>query len=212
MKYYPAFLNLKDKPCIVIGGGEVAERKIKALLDAEASVTVISPELTPSLKELSKKGRIKHISRPYKRGDLEGAFLVIAATSDMEVNRDVYEEASDRPVNVVDVPELCTFIVPSVIRKGDLTIAISTSGTSPALARAIREQLEETIPEEIAEVLDLLRSLRPVLKGSPEILKRIGSRETFRILIEQGKKKAIMYIREILKEQGIEIDGYLQKD
>ncbi len=161
-KYYPVFLNLKDKLCVVIGGGKVAERKILSLLEAGARVKVISPDLTPKLKELFAKGILTWEARAYKKGDLDKAFLVIAATSDPSVQEEIYKEAEEKniPCNVVDKPEYCSFIVPSTIKRGDLVIALSTSGASPALARRLREILEDYFGEEYVIYLKLMRKLR----------------------------------------------------
>jgi len=209
VRYYPVFLNLQGKRCVVIGGGEVAERKVLALLDAGAAVTVISPELTERLAGLKRAGRIEHAERRYQDGDLDGAFVVIAATSDMDVNRKVSKEAGNIPVNVVDVPDLCTFIVPSVIKRGDLTIAVSTSGASPALSRSIREELEEFYTEEFGVFLQYLAGVRRTVTGAdipPEkrtvILKRLGSREVLQILRTEGLQEALRHVQDILDNPG----------
>jgi len=161
-EYYPVFLKLKNKVCVVIGGGKVAERKILGLLAVGAKVKVISPDLTPKLKSLYEKGTFIWEERPYRRGDLTGAFLVIAATNDPSVQEEIFKEAEEKniPCNVVDRPEYCTFIVPSIIKRGDLVIAISTSGASPALARRLRETLEEIFGEEYTLYLNLMRKIR----------------------------------------------------
>lgn len=173
IEYYPVFLNLKDKLCIVIGGGKVAERKVFSLLKTGAKVKVISPNLTPKLQELFEKGKIIWENRTYKKGDLDKAFLVIAATNDPLIQEEIFKEAQEKniPCNVVDKPEYCTFIVPSTINRGDLIIAISTSGASPAIARRLREILEESFGKEYEIYLKLMRKIREkVLKMelSPE--------------------------------------------
>jgi precorrin-2 dehydrogenase/sirohydrochlorin ferrochelatase len=161
-EFFPVFLNLKDKLCIVIGGGKVAERKVENLLIAQAKVKLISPEVTFKLKKLAEEGKIEWEKRVYKKGDLNSAWLVIAATDNPEIQKEVFKEAEEKHIfcNVVDVPELCSFIVPSTIRRGLLTIAISTSGVSPAVARRLRETLEEIIGEEYALYLKLMKDLR----------------------------------------------------
>src|SRR4030065_1234034 len=128
--YYPAFLNLKGKKTVVIGGGKIAERKILVLLKTGANITVISPEITKRIAREKLRGSLKHIPRQYRKGDVKKTFLVIAATDSEEINKKVSEEAPCL-VNVVDTPSLCNFIVPSVIQRGLLTIAISTGGVSP---------------------------------------------------------------------------------
>ncbi|VAX28076.1 Siroheme synthase / Precorrin-2 oxidase [hydrothermal vent metagenome] len=209
MRYYPVFLNLEGKRCIVIGGGTIAERKVLALLDAGAAVTVISPELTERLAGLKRAGQIEHTPRGYQDGDLKGAFIVIAATSDMDVNRKVAGDAGNIPVNVVDVPALCTFIVPSVIKRGKLTIAVSTSGASPALSGSIREELEDLYMEEVGGLLQHLAEIRKTLTESdipPEkrtvILKRLGSREVLHILRAEGLQGALRHIQDMVDHSG----------
>lgn len=157
--YYPAFLNLKNKKCIVAGGGRVAERKILSLLKAGADVTAISPELTQKLEKKKTRGKIRHIPRAYKKGDLKSAFLVVAATNSNAMNKRISKDAPHL-INVVDMPSLCNFIVPSVIRRGPLTIAISTSGASPATAKAIRKELEKLYGPEFARHLNYLGKMR----------------------------------------------------
>lgn len=164
--YYPAFLDLTGRSCVVIGGGEVAERKAGALLKAGARVTVVSPESTAELSRLAERGKIAWRRRLYQPGDLEGAWLAIAATDDPAANQAVAQEAEERHVllNVVDEPALCGFIAPSVVQRGDLTIAISTSGKSPAMARRVREEMERWLPPEYGELLDLAAEVREALR------------------------------------------------
>ncbi|MQG76858.1 MAG: bifunctional precorrin-2 dehydrogenase/sirohydrochlorin ferrochelatase, partial [SAR202 cluster bacterium] len=135
-KYYPVFLNMQGQLCVVIGGGEIAERKVQALLEAGAVVTLIAPECTDGLVAMTSDSSVTWRQRTYETGDLEGAFIAIAATDNRDVNEAVTKEASERntPLNVVDVTDLCTFIAPSVIRRGPVTLAISTGGMGPALA------------------------------------------------------------------------------
>lgn len=171
MRYYPIFLDINDKPCIVVGGGSVAERKVASLLNAGAKVLVISPKLTPALKRLAGKKQISYCPNPYKTGDLKGFFLAYSATNNPLVNKAVFKDAKKQGIllNVVDVPELCNFIVPSVVERGDLLIAISTSGKSPAMAKKIREQLEKKFGMEYAVFLDIMGKVREkVLTESKE--------------------------------------------
>ena len=157
--YYPVFLNLKGKKALLLWGGKVAERKILALLKTDADVTVISPEITKKIEKEKLKGRIKHIRRQYRKGDLKNAFLVIAATDSPDVNEQVSKDAPCL-VNVVDTPHLCNFIVPSVIKRDPLTIAVSTSGISPALSRSIRKELEKMYGSEFSDYLKSLKVIR----------------------------------------------------
>lgn len=168
MKYYPVFLNLTGRPCTVVGGGRVAERKVKGLVACEASVTVISPEITPGLAELHSRGELTWVERSYRAGDLAGAFLVIAATDDTEVQVLVHDEAERLGIllNVADVPDLCGFILPATVRRGDLAVSVSTGGKSPALARKLRLELEKKIGPEYRTLVDILGVLRPVVQGA----------------------------------------------
>ncbi len=144
MKFYPAYLDLRDHPCLVVGGGPVAERKALSLLEAGADVTVVSPDLTSKLKELSRSGKISHRKKMFDEQDLSGAFIVIAATDSPEVNSQVARACKSRHVlvNVASPPDESSFIVPSVVERGELLIAVSTSGASPALSKKIRQELE----------------------------------------------------------------------
>ena len=136
---------IRDR-CVVIGAGIIAQRKVEQLLEANASITLVSPEATDELVALASAGKIRWVERKYARGDLAGAFLAIAATDDTRTNREIHHEAEIEKtlLNVVDVTELCDFIAPSVVKRGAVTIAISTAGSSPALARKIRELMEAT--------------------------------------------------------------------
>ncbi len=165
--YYPAFLDLRGKRCLVVGGGSVAVRKANDLVTAGASVCVISPDADPMLRALSQERVLELIEREYRVGDLAGARLVISATDDPEVNRAVATEAQRAGawVNVVDDPPLCDFIVPAVVRRGDLVVAVSTGGKSPAMARALRQELEALLGPEYEAALDIVHRLRAELRG-----------------------------------------------
>lgn len=160
--YYPIMLNIKGKRCVVVGGGKVALRKVKMLLECGAKVTVISPALHQDLIRLAKDKAIRLIKQDYKPEDLDGAVVLIAATDVEEINRSVAQEAKRRGVlvNVVDDPGNSDFIVPSLLRRGDLTIAISTGGGSPALAKKIRKNLEHLLGKEYAHLLALIKEVR----------------------------------------------------
>ena len=164
--HYPIFLNIRGKRCLVVGGGQVAYRKVKALLEHGAGVKVISPELCPELYELAEAKAIQVAQRDYNSGDLRRAFLAIAATGDAHINQKVAGEARGWGilVNVVDDLESSEFIVPSYLRRGDVTIAISTGGRSPALARKIRTKLEAEFEPEYASLALLLNEVRSELK------------------------------------------------
>ena len=159
---YPAILLLDGRLAVVIGGGPVAERKVRTLREAGAKVRLVSDGVTRRLRDLADSGEIELVERRYARGDLVGAVVAVAATDDEEVNRGVYAEATEAgiPVNVVDNTALCTFIAPSIVRQGDLVVAISTGGAAPALAVRIRERLEREFGEEYARFLELTAELR----------------------------------------------------
>lgn len=165
MTYYPIFLNLQNQPAVVIGGGPIAEGKVQGLLEAGAQVTLIAPKLTPALQALVAAARLTHLPRQYQAGDLAGAFIVIGATNDSAVNAEVWAEATERKqlVNVVDDVPHCNFIAPAILRRGDLTVAISTSGKAPTLAVRLREKLDQLIGEEYARFLELAGTLRAPL-------------------------------------------------
>lgn len=150
---------------MVIGGGKVADRKVRALLEAGANVTVISPALVPELAQLTRERSIQVFERPFRSGDLQGFFLAIAATDDPELNRRIWQEALEQGclINVVDDPQHSNFILPAVVRRGDFTLAVSTGGASPALARRVRERLEREYGPEYGTFTELLAKLRPEL-------------------------------------------------
>jgi siroheme synthase-like protein len=166
--YYPVFLNIEHKKCVVIGGGSVAFRKVKVLREHGADVQVISPDLCPELKELRAQRKISVSSRQYMKGDLASAIIAVAATDDSHLNRKVAQEARREGilVNVVDDPKHSNFIVPSYLRRGDITIAISTGGKSPALARKIRARLEKDFGDEYTSLVLLISEVRSELKRS----------------------------------------------
>lgn len=161
-QYYPMMVDLAGRRCLVVGGGPVAERKVRALVEVGAEVIVVSPTLNPGLKGLKREGRIVHRRRRYRAGDLARSFLVFGATNDPEVNGRLADEAKTAGVlaNLADSPASSTFLVPATLRRGDLVIAISTEGNSPALARKIREDLESVYGEEYAELLRVLEQVR----------------------------------------------------
>lgn len=162
MPLFPMFVDLKGRKCTCIGGGRVAERKIEALLDFEADITVISPDVSERVELLDRSGLIKVIKRKYIEGDIDGSFLVLAATPEREVNNRIYRAAAAANifVNVADSPEECTFIFPSLVKRDEMVIGISTSGSSPALSRKVRENLEKLFPEAFGRVLKVLAEYR----------------------------------------------------
>jgi len=166
MGYYPIFLDLKGRSCLVVGGGEVAERKVRGLLDAGARVTVISPDLTRQLEVWVKEAKLFHEPRHYRPGDLRKYQLAFVATDDRSVNGVVFEEARHLGVwvNAADDPAHCDFILPSVLRRGELAVAVASGGTSPALSRAVREELEAYLTDDYAVLSEIAAEVRQELK------------------------------------------------
>lgn len=205
---YGAFLRLRGKKCVVIGGGRVAERKVRSLLPCEARVTVIAPHLTAWLQEKAAENQILHLARPYQPGDVKDAFFVIAATPSPEVNRAVAEEADacGRLVNVVNQPERCNLMVPSMVRRGPLQIAISTSGLSPAVARRLRGELERLIGPEYLQFLQWMAEARQRLKRTVadeerrgEIMRRLVQSDVLSLLREGDRHEAERRMAEIIE-------------
>ncbi|MEN8206653.1 MAG: siroheme synthase CysG [Pseudomonadota bacterium] len=166
MDYLPIFLKIEDRPCLVVGGGKVASRKVSLLKRAGASITTVSPVLCDELRTLLEQGAITHVARDFQNEDLENCVLVIAATDDEAVNRRVSELAQSRriPVNVVDCPGLCSFIMPSIIDRSPVQIAVSTGGASPVLARLLRARLESYIPAAYGRLAKLVDEYRQQVK------------------------------------------------
>ena len=186
MTLFPLFLKLDGKRCVVAGAGAVAAEKIVSLLRCGARVVVVAPEAAPEVKSLSEAGRIEWRQRRFEPNDLSGTCIAIAATSDREVNRSVFEEASRRSIlaNAVDDPPLCDFFCASIVERGDLQIAISTAGKSPALAQRLRREIDAQLPPGLGQWLDDLGSLRREIlstmpAGEPRkaLLHRLAGRE-----------------------------------
>jgi precorrin-2 dehydrogenase/sirohydrochlorin ferrochelatase len=195
---FPMFLKLEGQPCLVVGAGDVAESKIAGLLEAAAKIRVVAPEATPQVQSWAASGLIEWLSRPCEPSDLDGMFLVIAATSDPELQQNISAEARARGVlcNVVDVPELCDFYYPAVARRGALQIAVSTSGQSPALAQRLRKELEEQFGPEYETWLQQLGEEREKLFAAsmdPEERKRLlhdlASADAFKSFLRKHKPK-----------------------
>jgi precorrin-2 dehydrogenase / sirohydrochlorin ferrochelatase len=201
---------MQARQTVVIGGGQVAARKVEGLLAAGAQVKVISPILIPELQSLADSGVITFAQRSYHEGDLEGAFLVIAATDEISVNHAAWAEANQRGclVNVVDDPEHSTFILPAVLQRGEMSVAVSTGGGSPALARRLRERLEDMIGPEYGTLTELMAELRPeLLAGFPagksrlQAALRIVDSNILQVIQDQGRDAALSYAREKLHQQ-----------
>jgi len=191
MRYYPIFVDIKGRKVVVVGGGGIAQRKVETLLECGANIYLIAEEITDRLKVLIETGKVHYLGQKYYEAALEGAVLVIAATNDLELNRAVSQDAKARNIliNAVDQPEDCTFIVPSVVNRGDLLIAISTSGKSPALARKIRETLETIFDESYATYIELLGKIRETVLAAR--LPQATNRKIFTSIVESEVPDAI---------------------
>jgi len=207
MQHYPVYLDLKDRPCFVIGGCAMAEEKVKGLLAADARVTVISPELTLVLSGLAIEGKIDSIFRRYRRGDLCTAFLVVVVNQPQSVTQAVWGETRGRNVlvNTVDDVPHCDFIAPSIVRRGDLAVAISTGGRAPALAVRLRQKLERELGPEHARFLEIAGMLRaPLARRWPDfetrkaLWYRLVDSDVIHLLRRGSERQAIDRIREIL--------------
>jgi precorrin-2 dehydrogenase/sirohydrochlorin ferrochelatase len=176
MRYYPLFLDIERRLCVVIGGGNVAERKVARLLACGAFVEVVGTSLTPALVALKGEGRIVHRATDYHKDQLRGAFLVIGATDNVAVNEQISRDARAQgiSVNIVDDPARCDFILPSIVERGDLAIAVSTGGKSPALAKKLRMELDGAYGPEYAKLLEILGELREkvIVGGRPSAVNR----------------------------------------
>lgn len=201
-------LDIENRPCVVIGGGLVAERKISSLLNSKADITVISPEATEYISDLAKDGKLHWFKREYKTGDLQGYFIVTIATNDFLLNQKIFQEANLKTqlVNIVDRPDQSNFIVPASIKRGGLQIAISTSGASPGLAKKIRFDLEKQYGVEYEQYLDFLWQMREwIIKNVSDEKNR---RDFFQLILEptyfdrlkEGKKDLVeLTIQELMK-------------
>lgn len=203
--FFPVFLNLQNKRVVIIGGGEVAERKLESLIGAGATITVISPEVTPRLALLAAQHEIEIHRRAYQPGDCEGAAFVFSATDDPEVSRAVFEEAAriGALTNTADQPALCDFIMPAMVRRGDVVIAISTGGTSPGLAARLRQEIEKVVGPEYAQLAELMAGAREEIRqriSDPEIRKAVHYRILDSDIIELLKRNDVAAAERRLKE------------
>ena len=202
LKYYPIFLDIKDKKCVIVGGGEVALRKAERLLDCGAKVLVISPKLSPELAILKDKKLISHIAAQYSGDLIDKAALIIGATDDEKTNAKISQDARSKgiPVNIVDDPKKCDFILPSIVQRGDLAITIGTGGKSPALARHLREELEEKYGSEYEIFLNILGGLRVKMEKNAGV-----GKDWFKSLLAEGildliKNKNMKKVKETVKK------------
>jgi precorrin-2 dehydrogenase/sirohydrochlorin ferrochelatase len=199
MRYYPIHLDIQNRHCLVVGGGGVGTRKVKTLLKCGAKVTVVSPEISDRLQNLAESARLTLKPRPYQTEDIEGMFLVIGASDDETLNRQISSDAERRNTlcNIADRPEKCNFILPSIVRRDDLVITISTSGRSPALAKKLRKKLERRFGPEYGDFLKLMGAIRSKLLSQahePEVHKPLFEQlidSNLIVLIQEGKTEDI---------------------
>ncbi len=208
---YIACLKLKGRNCLVVGGGDVGLEKVEGLLACDGDVTLVAPDAHPELQRLAEEGSITWHRKRYEPGDLEGKFMVIAATNDSEVNIGVYYDAEKRAmlVNVVDVPPLCNFILPAIVRTGPLAIAISTAGASPALAKRMKREISELFGEDYARLAVILNDARgwakstlPTYQDRKEFFEGIVNGEPDPIeLVREGRESEVLELIERHKER-----------
>ena len=201
---YIACLKLKGRNCLVVGGGGIGLEKVEGLLACDATVTLIAPAAVPELEAYAAEGSITWERRAYAPADLEGKFMVIAATDDSEINIGIYEDAEGRAmlVNVVDVPPLCNFILPAIVRSGPLAIAISTAGASPALAKRMKREIADTFGEPYARLAIMLNDARGWAKGT---LPTYQDRKEFFEGIVNGEPDPVELVREGRETEVLEL-------
>ena len=218
MEYYPVNLDIKKQKCLVVGGGRVGTRKVLTLLDCGARVTVVSPDAREKLIELANRGAITLEKRPYRETDLDWMFLVIGTTDYEELNHQISlaAEKLNMLCNIADRPQVCNFILPSIVSRGDLTISISTSGKSPALAKKLRIELEDQFGIEYADLLRLMGAIREKLlkqKHEPEahkhLFEQLISRNLIDMIRDTRKKEIDSLLCEVLGE-GFRFDDLMQ--
>ena len=203
-QYYPIFMDLTAQPVLVVGGGAVALRKVQTLIDHGAYVQIVSPRLLPELRELVDEKTCFWLEKNYSSEDIQEVVLVFSCTEKEAVNAQVANDANahHRPVNVVDDPEKCTFIVPSIMERGDLKIAVSTGGSSPIVAQQVRAELQSLYGQEMAEYLSLLKTWRRLAKKSLPS----ETRKVFWQRVTDGE------VRELIKAQRLtEAEGVVEK-
>lgn len=199
MRYYPAYLDVKERWCLVVGGGQVGTRKVSTLLECGAKVKVISPKVTDQLARLAEQGCIDLVQRDYHSKDLDQVFLVIGATDDQALNRKIHKdaEAAQKLCNIADQPALCNFVLPSIINQGDLSIAISTAGKSPAFAKHLRRRLQAQFGAEYGHMLDLMGNIRK------RLLAEAHAPEEHKPLFEQLIQNGLLDMIKEMDHQGI---------
>jgi siroheme synthase-like protein len=203
VKFYPVFLNLKDRNVLLVGAGETGLQKVQGLFESEARIHVVAPEALPEIVQWAREKRLRWDSRAYSAADLEDKCLVIAATDDPALQKQVASEARAKGlwVNIVDVPPLCDFIAPAVVTQGDIQIAISTGGAAPAIAKLLRKQLEPVIGPEYAQLVRLVREWRPDILKMPKpqrvsLWERVASQTFLNTIRADGLRTAEAQLKE----------------
>ncbi|HXR64641.1 MAG TPA: bifunctional precorrin-2 dehydrogenase/sirohydrochlorin ferrochelatase [Ktedonobacteraceae bacterium] len=213
-KYYPVMLDVRARPALVIGGDRIAAEKAAALAASGAQVSVLSAEFGAEVLSLAERGQVVLRAKNYEPGDLAGAFVVVAATTDPQLIEAIWQETqrSGQPVNIVDVPRYCTFILPSVLRRGKLTIAVSTEGASPSLAKRIRQQLEESFPLAYEDYIDLAAQARVHLRRQgiaydtrDEFFRDFMASSVLDALSAGEHERALTITVELLRAYGVEV-------
>ncbi len=189
MSYFPAYINLKDKKILLVGGGNIATEKLEKLLDFTTDITVLSIDFTPTIAEIINSNNLSILKKEYQEGDIKGYDIVVVATDTIHLHKEIFQESRDTRilVNSVDDTQYCDFIFPSYIKRGDLTISFSTSGASPAFAKHIRRYFEDLIPDNTSEFLKKMKDLRTVLPKGKERMKKFD--EMAKKFIETNFKK-----------------------
>ena len=219
--YYPIYLDIEERPVLIIGGGNVCARKAETMRKYGAKVTIVSPEFTEEIEQWAAGGLVTLRRKAYEEADLDGAAIVIASTDDQCVNGRIARDCRRRriPVNVVDVTHLCEFIVPAIVEQGSIQIAVSTGGKSPALARTLKEDLVEFVGPEYAEVNDVLGTLR---KSAKSVLPTDVDRKRFfdgiiaagilGMLREGRRREAFEVIARACHESGVEVSERVKRE
>jgi len=209
--FFPILINLRKYPCLVIGGGNVALRKVTTLLNFKTKVTVIAPNICKPLKDLSKKNKIKIIKKSYQKDLLKNFEIVFCATDNPQTNQTVSKDCKkeNKLLNVADVPELCDFILPAVVKRGDLTISVSSQGRAPFFAKEIKNKVDHIFPSYYEDIIDLAGNFRSIILSnkkynSPTIKEKAFEKffmiDWKKVLKNEGKKKANEYMSNFLKE------------
>jgi precorrin-2 dehydrogenase / sirohydrochlorin ferrochelatase len=207
-------LDVREREVIVIGGDQIAAEKATALAGSGARVSMLSPEFGPEVLALAERGQVTLRAKDYEPGDLAGAFVVVAATTDPQLIEAIWQETqrSGQPVNIVDVPRYCTFILPSVLRRGKLTVTVSTEGASPSLAKRIRQQLEESFPPAYEDYIDLAAQARVYLRREgisydtrDEFFRDFMASSVLDALSAGERARALTVTVELLHSYGVEV-------